>query len=77
MKRLLRWAWPPLAPKYTPDGASVAACGRCRCLLDARAGLSLLSHLAEDHKLDHNAASATANFMLDRLHAHTKDRRKA
>lgn len=52
---------------FLPDGRSVAKCPRCYALLKARAGLRLISHLAEEHGLDHDAAIETVAWVYKQL----------
>ena len=61
--------------KYTPDGRSIAQCDACFTLIRIRAGMSLIRHLTEDHKLNTEAAYQTVAFIYKRLDAYIRHMR--
>jgi hypothetical protein len=56
--------------EFKPDGHSVAKCERCMTLLQGGAGTRLIMHLTEDHKLEHNAAIETVDWIFKSIAAH-------
>jgi uncharacterized C2H2 Zn-finger protein len=71
--KLLDWLfdikfWQPRKqPKYTPDGASIAKCGRCHELLKVGAGVRLIRHLNEEHGLPHDQSIDTVAWIYVRI----------
>lgn len=58
--------WTPKA-KYTPDGWSIAQCEACYTLVRMHAGMSLIRHLTEDHKLDAEATYETVRWIFKKI----------
>ena len=58
--------------QYAPNGRSIAQCDACYSLIRIRAGMSLIRHLTEDHKLNTEAAYQTVAFIYKRLDAYIR-----
>ena len=55
-------------PDYRPDGHSIAKCERCLHLLRANAGVRLMQHLSDEHKLPENQSIETVAWITMRVY---------
>ena len=65
---LLRWfGFGSKAVAQSRPGTDIATCERCHALLEHRFIWTLVDHLCKDHKQTSTAASATVEWMDERL----------
>lgn len=76
MKRLWHFFFRP-RPSFVPDIPMLATCMHCHKLTRLRALNKMTVHLIEHHRLEHQKAYDTVNWVANRMHEHMRERSKA